>query len=147
LSLEITGDALRMADEGGIAITFSPWYRIEAVVTVILLTVYTAYCVRQQYRRGERYDAVALAIAVGILNLELEARVEERTAELTAPDLQGLLAACRSSVSRGHSGLLLELIDQIRADHAQVAEALTGLVHALRFRTIVTLTEQAEGQL
>ncbi|MCB0167861.1 MAG: hypothetical protein KDI79_26780, partial [Anaerolineae bacterium] len=67
-SLEVSGNANIVSNDGGLVIVFQPWYRSEVVITIVLLAAYTAYCASKQYRRGERSDAVALAIAVGVFS-------------------------------------------------------------------------------
>jgi hypothetical protein len=68
--------------------------------------------------------------------------------ELTSADLAVLLeewiAELREAASRGRSELLLELIDQIKVENAEVADGLTKLVNDLQFRKIVALTEQGQ---
>jgi hypothetical protein len=65
---------------------------------------------------------------------------------VTAAALAGLPADWVTSLHQAatqlDADLILALLDQIRAQHAPLADALEGLVHDFRFDTILTLTQE-----
>jgi hypothetical protein len=51
------------------------------------------------------------------------------------------LAELRQAATRGRTQHLLDLIEHIEPDHAQVATALRAMVNDLEFKQIVALTD------
>ena len=66
--------------------------------------------------------------------------------KLTAADLADLpadwVAQLHQAAIRAKGKLVIDLIDQIRTDHTEVAEKLAALVHDFRFDTLVALTDE-----
>ena len=110
--------------------------------------------VRKPFRETEIFEKMANHLNLTYLYEEMAPEAEQQgpasPVHLTPTDLARLPAKwrvdLREAASRGRSEQLYRLIDLIRADHAQMAEALTTLVQALEFRKIVSLTEQIETE-
>jgi len=47
-------------------IVVAPWYSVEQVITILLLTFYSGYYLLKQYRRGEKKRAGVFGIALGV---------------------------------------------------------------------------------
>jgi len=47
-------------------IVVAPWYSVEQVITVLLLTLYSGYYILKQYQQGEKKKACVFGIALGV---------------------------------------------------------------------------------
>ena len=107
--------------------------------------------VRKPFTDAEIFDKMAQHLGVRYIYEEIEPTPEESDRVVLAPaDLAALpddwLAELRQAATRGRTQQLLDLIEHIEPDHAQVAEALRELVNDLEFKQIVALTGTEEDR-
>jgi hypothetical protein len=112
---------------------------------------------RKPFREEEIYDKLAKHLGVRfVYEGAEEGGKEEKVAEdgLTAASLTAALAVLSAdwlaelhqAAVQADVDLALDLIEQIREQDASLADALVSLVRGFRFDTIMTLTQQMEGE-
>ena len=111
--------------------------------------------VRKPFREEEIFTKMAQHLGVRYVYEELAVLAESdsdaqtRTA-LTPVNLAAFpadwITNLRHAARRGEAGRILELVDQIEAEHASLARALTQLVHEFRFDQLAALTQQPKEE-
>jgi two-component system sensor histidine kinase/response regulator len=115
--------------------------------------------VRKPFREAEIFDKLTTHLGVCFVYEETETTAQApRPADgaaspqerLTPADLADLppdwVAELYQAAVQADGDLVLELVEQIRAQHPSVAEALAGLARNYRLDIIVTLTQQWEDK-
>jgi CheY-like chemotaxis protein len=106
--------------------------------------------VRKPFRDEEIYDMLTKHLGVRFVyeemdDLEGQADAQRLAEDLSADDLRGLPEEWVGRMHRAATQLdadaVLSLLNQIRDEHADLADGLTRLVHQFRFDTIMALTE------
>jgi len=114
--------------------------------------------VRKPFRETDIYDKLTKHLGVQFLSEEIEPSAQPTSAgelgEVTAVLREQLAAVIsaglpdtwtselRQAASQADGELVLDLIEQIRAQHAATADALTYLVHNYRYDIIVTSIQE-----
>jgi PAS domain S-box-containing protein len=108
--------------------------------------------VRKPFREAEIFDKLAKHLGVRFVYEDQAQPSAARPAEaeeLTPDDLAALPAArvteLHQAAAQADADLVLDLIEQVRAGHESLADALMGLVQNYRFDTIMALTQSAGG--
>jgi PAS domain S-box-containing protein len=110
--------------------------------------------VRKPFREEEIFDTLTKHLGVRFV-YEEDAQPLGRPAEaaaglLTTAALAALpadwVASLHQAATQLDADLILDLLDQIRDQHAPLADALERLVHDFRFDTILALTEPMEDR-
>jgi CheY-like chemotaxis protein len=104
--------------------------------------------VRKPFREEEIFDTLTKHLGVRFLYEEeaepVGAPAEAARGALTPAALADLpvdwVASLHQAATQLDADLILDLLDQIRDQHAPLADALGGLVHDFRFDTILALT-------
>jgi CheY-like chemotaxis protein len=103
--------------------------------------------VRKPFREHEIFDKMAqhLGLRYVYQGLAPDGAAQTRP-DLTPSDLADLpadwVAELHHAAARGRAKRILDLIEDIRPDHAHVAEVLAVWVHEFRFDKIIVLAEQ-----
>ncbi len=106
--------------------------------------------VRKPFQESEIFEKMAHYLGVRYVYRELSPPLERAGAALPPPALPedwalpaDWSAALHRAAVRGKARQALDLIDQIRPEHATLAEALAGLVRDFRFDELATLMEKS----
>jgi PAS domain S-box-containing protein len=108
--------------------------------------------VRKPFREAEIFDMLAKHLGVRFVYEEgarpVGVPAEAAAGLLTTAALAALpadwVASLHQAASQLDADLILDLLDQIRDQHAPLADAMEGLVYDFRFDTILALTEPME---
>jgi len=105
--------------------------------------------IRKPFDESELFEKIALYLKVGYIYGEMPAEKKPVRTELKPGDLADLpaelLAELRHAALRGKSERLLELTEQIRADHCATADGLIQLVQTYQFKKIADLVQIGEN--
>jgi PAS domain S-box-containing protein len=116
--------------------------------------------IRKPFRAEEIFEMLAKHLGVRFVYEDIEMGEGDRdegrkpaktpARELSPADLATLspawVAKLRQAAIRLDADVALDLLDQVREQHASVADALTGLVRDFRFDIILALTEPLENE-
>jgi CheY-like chemotaxis protein len=110
--------------------------------------------VRKPFRKDEICDMLAKHLGVRFIYEEEPAPsapgAPQGPAHVPSPDALAALPAAwladlRQATTRADLQRILHLVDQIREDHAALADDLAGLARNYEYKRILTLIEQAGG--
>jgi len=116
--------------------------------------------IRKPFRAEEIFEMLAKHLGVRFVYKDIEMGEGDRdegrkpaktpARELSPADLATLspawVAKLRQAAIRLDADVALDLLDQVREQHASVADVLTGLIRDFRFDIILALTEPLENE-
>jgi CheY-like chemotaxis protein len=97
--------------------------------------------IRKPFTESDLFETIARHLPVRYRYEKKEKPDQPLFLRLDPSDLKNFslewIAGVRHAAQRGKSETLLELIEEVRPDHGNIADILTGLVRAYQFKTIV----------